>query len=135
MGGGPWVGLDGGGLGGGGSWSAERDAAGAQGGDDAAVDEQVGAGQEPGLEHELGSGGDLVGGADPAGGAAGDHGLVAGGAGSGHLVLGQRGEDDAGADGVDARPAVAPGHGGALHPQGGGALGQGVWVDGGRDGG
>ena len=43
---------------------------GAQGGDDAAVDEQVGAGDEAGLrsEEEGGGGGDLVGGADPAGG-------------------------------------------------------------------
>ena len=55
-----------------------------------------------------------------------DHRPVAGGAGAGHLVLGERGEDDAGADRVDAGAALAPGDGGGLDAQVVGALGHGV---------
>src|SRR4051794_39310545 len=51
---------------------------------------------------------DLVGRADAPGGGGLDHLLVVGGAGAGHLVAGQRGDDDAGADGVDARAALTP---------------------------
>src|SRR3954463_13102448 len=85
-------------------------AAGAQGGDHAAVHEQVAAGDEArlGAEQEGGGGGDLVGRADTPGGGGLDHLLVVGGAGAGQLVAGQRGDDDAGADGVHARAARAP---------------------------
>src|SRR4051794_28994660 len=114
--------------------AAELPAAGAQGGDHAAVDEQVGAGDEAGVgaEEEGGGGGHLVGGADPAGGGDLDHLLVALGARAGHLVAGQRGEDDAGADAVDPGAAVAPGNGGGLHAQVFGLLGDGVRGTGGR---
>src|SRR3954463_8993198 len=86
-------------------------AAGAQGGDHAAVHEQVASGDEAGLGAEQDGGGrrDLVGRADTAGGGGLDHLLVVGGAGAGHLVARERGDDDARADGVHARAALTPG--------------------------
>src|SRR4051795_13373837 len=66
-------------------------AAGAQRGDDAAVHEQVAAGDEAvfGAEQEGRGGRALVGRADaPAGGGL-DHLLIVGGAGAGHLIAGQ----------------------------------------------
>ena len=52
-----------------------------------------------------------------------DHAPVSFAAGTGQFVLGERGDDDAGADGIDPRPALAPPHGLGHHPQRIAALG------------
>ena len=58
-----------------------------------------------------------------------DHAAVALAARAGQLVLGQRGDDDAGADRVDPRAAPAPAHGLGHHPQRVPALGELVGVE------
>src|SRR4051812_35946080 len=80
------------------------------GGGDAAVDEEVAAGDPGaiGAEEEVGDGGDLVRRAGAAGGALFEHAPVPLAAWSGELVDGEGGDDDAGADGVDACAALGP---------------------------
>ena len=69
---------------------------------------------------------DLGGGAHAAHGRGADHRGVALGVRAGHLLVRERGGDDAGAEAVHPRPAIAPGDGGGLHAQSVGVLGQGV---------
>ena len=66
----------------------------------------------------------------PAGRGQLDHAPVALAAGAGQLVLGEGGDDDAGADRVDPRAALAPADGLGHHPQRVASLGQLVGVQG-----
>ena len=81
----------------------------ADGGDDTAVDEQVGAVDEGGMlaQEERGGIGYFVAGSYAAGSRGIDHGLITVAIGI-ELVVGQRGDDDAWRNGVDAGTALAP---------------------------
>jgi hypothetical protein len=76
----------------------------------------------PGAEQE-GGGGDLIRRADSAGGGGLDHRAVVLSARARHLVAGEWGDDDSGADGVDAGAALAPGEAFGLDAQVVAALG------------
>ena len=101
------------------------------GGGDAAVDEEVAAGDERavGAHQERAERADLVGGAGSSGGAQLDHAPVALAAWSGQFVAGERGHDDAGADRVDPCASFAPPDGLGLDPQRVAALGELVGVE------
>ena len=96
----------------------------------AAVDQDVAAGDEgPVRPHQQSrDGADLIGGGGAADRAQLDHATVACSAWAGELVTGQRGDHDAGADGVDPSPSSAPADGLGHDAQGVASFGQLVGV-------